>query len=118
MLINQIKEDLVKAQKNQDSVSLSTLRFLLSEINNMAMAKYPPSQGGVPAAGLPDEDIISVLQKLVKTHKESIEAFQKGNRQDLIDKEKAELLILQAYLPEQMDEGEIRKIVEEVRLLV
>lgn len=115
MLIDQLKEDLVKAQKSQDSVSLSTLRFLLAEINNLGMAKYPPSAGGIPASGLPDEDVVSVLQKQVKTHHESIEAFGKGNRQDLVEKETAELSILQKYLPEQMGEQEIKKIVEEVK---
>mgnify|MGYP001568293771 CR=1 FL=1 len=115
MLINQLKEDLIKAQKEKDILFVSVLRFLLAEINNVASSKYPPSAGGIPANGLPDEDIISVLQKQVKTHHESIEAFGKGNRQDLVDKEKAELVILQKYLPEQMTGEEIRKIVEEVK---
>lgn len=115
MLIDQIKADLVTAQKAGDSVGLSALRFLLSEINNFVMAKYPPSSGGLPSSGLPDKDVISVLQRQVKTHHESIEAFQKGNRQDLVDKENKELGILQKYLPEQMTEEEIKKIVAEVK---
>lgn len=115
MLIDQLKADIITAQKAGDSVGLSALRFLLAEINNVIMAKYPPSSGGLPASGVPDVDVISVLQKQVKTHRESIEAFEKGNRPDLIDKEKAELAILQKYLPEQMGEDEVRKIVAEVK---
>lgn len=114
MLIDQIKTDLITAQKAQDSFKLSTLRFLMAEIKNLEMAKYPPSAGGTPPTGLPDADVISVLQKSVKTHRESIEAFQKGGRQDLVDKENAELVLLQQYLPAQMGEEEIKKIVEEV----
>ena len=85
MLIDQIKIDIITAQKAGDSVGLSALRFLLAEINNLASSKYPPSAGGIPANGVPDEDVISVLQKQVKTHHESIEAFQKGNRLDLVE---------------------------------
>lgn len=118
MLIDQLKTDIITAQKAGDSVGLSTLRFLLAEINNLTSSKYPPSSGGLPVSGVPDEDVIAVLQKQVKTHHESIVAFQKGNRQDLVDKEKAELAILQKYLACRqagLPEQEIRKIVAEVK---
>lgn len=115
MLIEQIKSDLITAQKKQDNAKLACLRFLLSEVNNLLIAKYPPEKGGVPATGLPDGDVIAVVQKLVKTHKESIEAFKAGGRQDLVEREERELAILQKYLPAQMSEEEIKKVVEEVR---
>lgn len=100
-LFNTIQEDLKSALKQKNQDALRTLRFLLSELNNLAIAKYPPAKGGLPAGGLPDDDVVSVIQKLVKTHKESIEAFKAGNRQDLVEKEERELAILQKYLPAQ-----------------
>lgn len=98
MLIDQIKTDLISSQKSRDKVKVSTLRFFLSELNNFVCAKYPPAKGGVPVGGLPDEDVITILQKLIKTHKESIEAFKVGKRPDLVEKEEAELVILQKYV--------------------
>lgn len=123
-LLATIQEDLKSALKESNHETLRTLRYLLSEINNLAIDKYPPAfasaNGGASAGkpektGLTDEDITSVIQKLIKTHKESIEAFKSGDRQDLVEKEKAELDILQKYLPEQLNEEEIRKIIEEIK---
>ncbi len=115
MLFEQIRRELDLAVKERHEDKLRTLRFLIAEINNLVIAKYPPDKGGLPKAGLPDEDVISVVGKLVKTHKESIEAFKAGNRQDLVSKEEKELAILEDYLPAQMSEEEIKKIVEEVK---
>ena len=81
----------------------------------MANSKYTPDKGGIPADGIPDEDVISVLQKVVKTHHESIEAFKAGNRPDLVAKEEAELTILKQYLPAQISEKEIKKVVDEIK---
>lgn len=114
MLIDKIKSDLTIAQKERGELKVSTFRLLLSEINNLIIAKYPPEKGGLPADGIPDEDVISAIQKLVKTHRESIEAFKAGKRNDLVGKEETELAILQKYLPEQLSEEEIKKMVEEV----
>ncbi len=115
MLFEQIRHELDLAVKERNEDKLRTLRFLIAEINNLTIAKYPPDKGGLPKTGLPDEDVISVISKLVKTHKESIEAFKTGNRQDLVTKEEKELAILEDYLPAQMSEEEIKKVVEEVK---
>lgn len=64
---------------------------------------------------LTDADVMTVVAKQVKTHNESIEMFEKGGRQDLVEREKAELAILQGYLPEQMSETEIRNKIVEIR---
>ncbi len=114
-LYKRVQEDLKSALKQQNEDELRTLRFLLAEINNLLSDKYSPEKGGVPANGVPDEDIVSVLQRQVKTHRESIEAFKAGNRQDLVNKEEKELSILKKYLPEQMSEDEIKKVVAEVK---
>ena len=61
-----------------------------------------------------DDDVIAVLTKMVKQRRESIEQFTKGNRQDLADKEQAELDLIQQYLPEQLSEAEIDQLINQV----
>jgi uncharacterized protein len=107
-LYKKISSDMTAAIKAGNPELLSTLRFLVSELRKAEIDKYPPSIGGE----LSDEDVISVLQKSVKQHKESIEMFEKGNRVDLVEKEKKELEIVNSYLPRQMEEMEVRTIVE------
>lgn len=111
-LINKIRQDLESAVKEKDQDTLRTLRFLLSAIHNLEIEKYPPA---FAKGGLTDEDVILVVQRLVKTHNESIEAFKAGGRIDLVKQEEKELVILGKYLPEQASEEEIRKIVAEVK---
>lgn len=111
MLLDQLKSDLISAQKNRDQDKVDTLRFLLGAINDLEIAKYPPSVGGK----LSEDDVSTVIKKQVKTHKESIEMFEKGNRPDLVEKEKVQLLILQSYLPEQMSEEEIKNKIQDLR---
>jgi uncharacterized protein YqeY len=105
-MLEKIQKDLVGAQKAKDELKVSTLRLLIGAIKNFAIAKesasYSPS----------DEEIVSVIQKEIKQRKESIESYKAGNRQELADKESKELEILQKYLPEQMSEEEIRKLIE------
>lgn len=105
-MIEKIQEDLIEAQKAKDELKVSTLRLLLGAIKNYAIAKestsYNPS----------DEEIAGVVQKEIKQRKESIESYKAGGRQELADKENKELEILQKYLPEQMSEEEIRKLVD------
>ncbi len=103
MLLNQLKEDLVASQKSGDKRKVETLRFLLGEIQKLEIAKYPPSVGG----SLTDEDVRSVIAKQLKAHRESIESFEKGGRADLVAKEQEELVIIQSYLPKQLNEDEI-----------
>jgi uncharacterized protein YqeY len=110
MLRDQIKTDMVFAQKSGDKQKLDTLRFLLGEIANFEIEKYPPSVGGT----LTDEDTLSVIKKQVKRHQESIEMFKTGKREDLVSKEQAELVVLQNYLPAQMSDEELKTIVKRI----
>lgn len=98
MLLDQIQSEVALAQKNRDQLRVDTLRFLLGAVFNLQIEK---GKNYV----LTDVDVLSVIAKQVKTHNESIEMFTKGNRVDLVDREKAELVILQAYLPAQMSDG-------------
>lgn len=104
MLIQKLQEDLKQAQLSREETRVLTLRLLLSEIKNTEISK------GVE---LTDPEVVSVIQKEAKKRRESIESFNKGGREDLVVKEEAELTILQAYLPEQMPNEELTKIIEE-----
>lgn len=114
MLLDKLQTDLASAQKNRDQARIDTLRFLLGAVFNLQIEKYPPSKGGPPAGGLTDADVQSVIKKQVRTHQESIMMFEKANRADLVAKEKAELAVLQAYLPPAMGESEVQAVVAKV----
>lgn len=102
-----LQEELKKSILAKDEIKVSVLRLLLSAINY-----YEIQKGGAGYEAL-DEDILSVIQKEVKQRKDSIEEFKKGNRQDLIDRELKELEILKTYLPKQLSEDEVKKLVQE-----
>lgn len=100
-----IQEDLTCALKENDRVKVSTLRFLISAFNNAKIAK---------GSELTDDEIEKEITKDAKRHRESIAAFKKGNRDDLVEKESRELKILEVYLPEKISESELAKIIDEV----
>lgn len=104
MLLDQIQTDLKSAQLSRDEVKVSTLRLLLSEVKNREILK-----GEV----LSDEDIISIIQREVKKRKEAAEAFRSGGREDSAVKEEAEALVLEHYLPQQLSNEELTKIVSD-----
>jgi len=104
-LQKRITEDLKQAMKSGDTVKRDTLRMLMSAIKYGEGAKLAPLDEG---------EILSVIVKDVKRHQESIDAFKKGNRQDLVSKEEAEQAILQSYLPKQLSHEEVVKAVREV----
>ena len=108
-LKEKLNNDLKQAMRDGDTVRRSVMRLVLSAVKNAEIAK----QGA-----LEDGDILGIIAKDVRQHQESIEAFQQGNRQDLIAQEEAEMMVLQEYLPQQMTRDEIiaeaRQIIEEV----
>jgi uncharacterized protein YqeY len=108
MLLDQLQSDLAAAQKARDEAKVSTLRFLLGAVFNLQIEKGKDYV-------LTDADVLSVIVRQGKTHNESIEMFGKGGRSDLVEKEKAELLILQSYLPAQLSETEIRELITKIK---
>ncbi len=104
-LKDSIQEALKGALKRQQKVELATLRLLLSEIKNAEIAQQKPAD---------DNKVLDVITKEVKRRRESIEAFKKGNRSDLVAQEEAELAILMSYLPEQMSRAEIITAAQQV----
>jgi uncharacterized protein len=105
-LLPKIMNEIKDAMRSKDSLKLNTLRFFHSAMKNREIELRPNP--------MTDEEAISVLKKLVKQRKESIEQYKAGNRQDLADQEAAELKILEAYLPAQMTKEQIEKLVAEV----
>jgi uncharacterized protein YqeY len=97
-LKEKIREALKVALKRQQGVEVSTLRLLLSEIKYAEIAQQKPAD---------DVKVLDVIAREVKRRRESIEAFRKGNRGDLVEQEEAELAILMSYLPKQMSRAEI-----------
>jgi len=104
-LKDSIREALKGALKQQQRVELATLRLLLSEIKNAEIAQQKPAD---------DNKVLDVITKEVKRRRESIEAFKKGNRSDLVAQEEAELAVLMSYLPEQMSRAEIMAAARQV----
>jgi uncharacterized protein YqeY len=104
MLEEKILSDYKEAMKSKDALRSSTLSFLRAEILNVAFEKKKKA--------LDDNEVITVIKKQIKQHQDSIEQFNKGNRQDLTEKEEKELEVLKVYLPEQLSAEEVKKIVE------
>ncbi len=104
-LLEKIREDLNDAVRREDKVRRSTLRLVLSAVNNAEIAQQKK---------LEDAGVIDVLAKEAKQRRESIEAFKSGNRQDLVMQEEAELAILQEYLPKQMERDELARLAKQV----
>lgn len=110
MLFDQIQLDLVAALKSGDKLRVDTLRFLIAAVKKFDMDTYLPGS----ALNLSEEDVLKIVRRQVKTHDESILAFTKGARPDLADREKAELVILKTYLPAEMADEGITRIVREI----
>jgi uncharacterized protein YqeY len=104
-LKDQITEDMKTAMRAKDSERLLTVRTLMA-----AMKQKEVDERVV----LDDVAIVAIIDKLVKQRKDSIAAFESGNRQDLADKEKAEMLVLQGYLPQRMSAEETTAAVQAI----
>ncbi len=122
MLIDEIKKDLLISQKEKKETAVSALRLLLSAIVNkekekrlkIAEENFNLSEEElIKRSVLTDEEAMAVVSSEVKKRRDSIVAFEKGKRQDLVEKETEELNILKKYLPEEMSEEEIRKLIKE-----
>jgi len=103
-LQQKIDDDLKTALKASDTVKVSVLRMAKASIKNKEIDKKDT---------LSEDDIRSVFSTLSKRSKESIEQFAKGGREDLVDKERQELSILQTYLPQELTQEELDRIIAE-----
>ena len=103
-MYNKIKEDIVKALKEKDTLKLQTLRGIKGEVDLEHINKK---------VEINDDLVITVLSRGIKTRRESITEFEKGNREDLITKTNDEINLLQTYLPAQLTDEEINKVLDD-----
>jgi uncharacterized protein len=101
-LKEQIVADMTAAMKASDKARTSTLRMVKAALQNREIEK-----GGA----LDDDELMKMLRSLVKQRRDSIEQYEKGGRQDLVDKEKAEVVVIEAYLPQAASQDEIEQAV-------
>lgn len=104
-MLDQIQNDMKTALKNGEKVKANTLRLLISKLKNKAIEV---------GSSLDDKQILQVIQKTAKQHKESIKMYKDGNREDLVTQEQTELDIVEKYLPSMMDENEVTEIVKSI----
>lgn len=104
-LRERLEEDLKKAMREQDVVRRSVIRFVRSEVHNEEIALQKP---------LDDAGIVGVLSRQVRQRRESIGEFRKGKREDLVQREEAELAVIQEYLPTQLTMEELTALAQGV----
>lgn len=99
-----LRDDITNAMKDalraKDSETLGAVRMVMAKLKDADIAARPSGN----ADGISDEQIFSLLQGMVKQRRESIVLYEQGKRQDLVDKEKAEIVVIERFLPKQMDE--------------
>lgn len=112
---DRLNQDIKDAMKSGDKVRLSTLRLINAAIKDRDIAARVDAKGQATGADkVDDTEILALFQKLIKQRRDSIESYTKGGRQDLADKEQAEIEVIEAYLPKQMDEGEVKAAVDDI----
>jgi hypothetical protein len=101
--------DQVKASmKAGNAPRTSTLRMVLARLKDIDIAARPKGVDRVP-----DEEVVAMLRGMVKSRRESVDLYRQGNRQDLVDKEEAEIAVIEAFLPQQMDDAAMQAAVAE-----
>lgn len=103
-LKDRIASDMKEAMRAKDAVRLESIRLLRAAIQRREVDER---------VTLNDEDVVVVLQKMVKQGKDSIDQFTKGGRDDLVAKEVATLAVLETYLPEQLDPAELSRLIDQ-----
>jgi hypothetical protein len=108
MLRDKINESVKVAMKSQDKLRLSTLRLVNAAIKN---ADIEAERTG---KSLSDDDLLSLMQKMIKQRQESVEIYEKGGRKELADQERGEIEVIKGFLPQQMSEAEAKAAIAEV----
>ena len=104
-LKEKINEDMKSAMRSKDVALLGTIRLIQAAIKQKEVDER---------ILVDDNSVISIIEKMLKQRNDSIEAFKKANRTDLVDKEEFEVSVLKNYMPEQMNAEEVEKIIQEV----
>jgi len=107
-LVDKINEKYKVSIKEKDNNTINTLRLIKSSIKDKEIALRSKQEK------LQDKDILSLLQNMIKQRKDSIEAFTKANRNDLIEREESEIIVIEKFLPKQLGEGETEQIITKI----
>jgi len=109
MLREKLNEAMKDAMRARDLAALGTIRLILAKLKDVDIAARTEAS----REGVADEKILSMMQGMIKQRNESIALYEKGARQDLADKEKAEIAVIERFLPQQMDEAAVDAAVKE-----
>jgi uncharacterized protein YqeY len=107
MLREKLNEALKDAMRARDMTTVGTVRLILAKLKEVDIA----SRTEANREGVADDKILSMMQGMIKQRNESIVLYEKGNRADLADKEKAEIVVIERFLPQQMDEAAVQAAV-------
>ncbi len=110
MLREQITEAMKTAMRAKDTNALGTIRMILAKVKDQDIDVRAKGNKD----GIKSDEICSLLQTMVKQRRESITLYEKGNRQDLADKEASEITIIERFLPEQMNEAETNEAIQKI----
>ena len=108
MLKKQLTEDLIKAVKNKDQESINALRLIIAAIKDKEIALRSENKE------VTDDIILNILKNMIKQRNESIDLYKKGNRPELADKEKKEIVVIEKFLPKQLEESFVKDICKEI----
>ena len=107
MLRDKLNEALKEAMRARDMAAVGTIRMILAKLKEVDIAQRTEAN----REGVGDDRILSMLQGMIKQRNESIALYEKGNRADLADKERAEIGVIERFLPQQMDEAAVQAAV-------
>ena len=110
MLKTKLKDELISSMKAKNQLRVSALRMISASIKDLEISQRKNKQ----AEDASETDIIGILVKMVKQRKESAETYKQGNRDDLYKKEIEEIKIIEEFLPKQLSEDEVIKIIEDL----
>lgn len=108
MLRSEINDALKQALRDKDQQALGTVRLIMAALKDRDIA----ARGAGNADGIPEDEILEMLQKMVKQRREAIDLYAKGGRSDLVEKEQTEIAVIERFLPQQMDEAETEQAVD------
>lgn len=107
MLRDELKEALKKAMLAKEEKTVGTIRMIMAKLKDQDIAARPSGN----MDGINEDQIKAMMQGMIKQRRESIELYKKGGRQDLVDQESAEIVVIERFLPAQMDEAAIKEAV-------
>jgi uncharacterized protein YqeY len=110
MLRQRLSEALKEAMKARAEREVATIRMILAQLKDRDIAARPKGN----TAGIGEDEIAGMMQGMIKQRREAIPLFQQGGRQELVEKEEAEIRIIEGFLPKQMDEAEMARAVDAV----